>query len=208
MKKLFILAGLILLFTAGFVYAKSDKFVMPSIKFNNAVYTLLYSAKSKETGGYINEYYKSNQTYASWTELIGVHHYPTAYYPIEHAKSFAEYLQNGGIVVGAETDEENNTALLYFVVADKSKLPIIIEFNVFKYIKSPVCGTVGLQYAKRYRLNSPLEIEKTQKVIAKNGLKYIKKVNRFEVPDVVTLDVDNGKYSLKEGFIKNLENLD
>lgn len=206
MKNLFLLLTFVFL-AVGIVCAKSEKINMPTIKFNGETFTLYYSAKSSETGGFMNEYYKANQTYASWTELIGVHHYPTSFYPIEHAKEFANYLNGNGIVANLEIDEENNSALLYFVIADKHKLPIIIEFNVFKYVKNPVCGTTGLQFANRYRLNSPLEVEKAQKNIVKNGLKYIKKISKLDVPNVITIDIDNGKYILKEGCQNNLENL-
>lgn len=207
MKNLFLILISIFL-TAGIVYAKSEQTKMPSINFNGTNFTLFYSAKSPKTGGFINEYYKTNQTYASWTELIGVHHYPSSFYPIEHAKEFAEYLNSNGVVTSIEIDDENNSALLYFVVADKHKLPIIIEFNVFKYVKNSVCGTTGVQFAKRYRLNSPLEMEKAQKSIVKNGLKYIKKISKLKIPEVVALDIDNGKYILKEGCLNNLEDLD
>ena len=97
--------------------------------------------------------------------------------------------------------------MLYFLIIDKTRLPILVEFNVFKYGKSPVCGTVALQYAKRYRLNNPLEIEKTKRAIVKSGLKYIKKLNKMEIPDVITLDMENGKYSFKEGCNNNMENM-
>ena len=206
--KFFISVIFIFLFTVGVVMAKSDKLSMPVIKFNGSKYTLMYSAKSSETGGYLNEYYKSNQTYASWNELIGVHHYPSAYYPIEHAKEFAEYLTGSGIVANTEIDDEKNSAILYFVVMDKSKLPIIMEFNVFKYTKSSVCGTIGLQYAKRYRLSSPLEIEKTKKEIVKSGPKYINKLSKLKTPEVITMNADNGQYSLKEGCNDDMVNLD
>ena len=208
MKKIFIITGLVLMLTAGFVCAKSIKTVMPVIKFDGTKFTLAYSAKSDETGGYLNEYYRANQTYASWTELIGVHHYPRAYYPIDHAVEFAEYLNSKDIIANFETDERNNSALLYFIITDNSKLPIIMEFNVFKYEKSPVCGTVGIQYAKRYKLNSSLEIEKTKNEIVKKGLYYIKKLSQTSIPDVVTLDIDKGKYVLKEGMNNDIENLD
>lgn len=205
--KRFILTALILFLSIGFVCAKNKQNILPSIKFDGSKYTLLYSTKSSETGGFLNEYYKTNQSYASWTELIGVHHYPTAFYPIEHAKEFADYLKDKGVVTSVEADEENNTALIYFAVMDKQKLPIIVEFNVFKYVKSPVCGTIGLQFAKRYRLNSPLEIEKVKKELKKTCLKYIKKVSKLEVPDLVDVAIDNGKYLYKEGGQNNLDNL-
>ena len=203
-----VLVLLMLFLSTGLVFAKSKKNNMPVIKFNGAKYTLMYSAKSDETGGYLNEYYKKNQTYASWSELIGVHHYPTSFYPIVHAKEFAEFLNSTGVVANVEADEKNNSALVYFVVMDKNKLPIIMEFNVFKYEKSPICGTVGIQYAKRYRLNNPFEIAKTQKDVVKQGLKYIKKVVKLPIPEVITFDVEKGKYVLKEGCNSNLENLD
>ena len=96
MKRLF-LTAIILFISASFVYAKSNQNGLPSLKFNGSKFNLFYSTKSPETGGYLNEYYKPNQTYASWTELMGVHHYPTAFYPIEHAKEFNEFLnQKGG----------------------------------------------------------------------------------------------------------------
>ena len=208
MKRIFILTGLLLLLITDFVLAKADVSAMPVLKFNGAKYTLMYSANSKETGGYLNEYYKANQTYASWTDLIGVHHYPTAFYPIEHAKEFAAYLNETGIPAHLEEDNENNRALLYFLIIDKRKLPIIMEFNVFKYEKSPVCGTVGLQYAKRYRLNNPLEVDKARKEILKNGIKYIKQLNKLEVPEVINQEIDKGKYSIKEGCNNEMENLE
>lgn len=208
MKRIFVLIGLVLLLTMGFVSAKAEKSTMPFVKFNGAKYVLRCSTEVKETGGYLNEYYKPHQTYASWTELIGVHHYPTAFYPTEHAKEFAEYLNESGIMAKPEVDEGKNTALLYFIVTDKRKLPIIVEFNVFKYVKSPVCGTVGLQFAKRYRLNSPLEIEKTKKEIVKSGLKYIKKLNKLKVPEIIDVEVEDGKYIIKEGYSEKIEGLD
>lgn len=208
MKRIFIITGLVLLLTMGFVYAKSAKKDMPFVKFDGTKFTLAYSAKSSETGGYLNEYYRANQTYASWTELIGVHHYPRSYYPIEHAIDFIEYLGSKDIIANIETDERNNSALVYFVITDRNNLPIIMEFNVFKYEKSPVCGTIGLQYAKRYKLNSSLEIEKTKKEIVKKGLYYIKKLSQTKIPDVVTLDIDKGKYIFKEGMDNDIEYLD
>lgn len=196
------------LLATGIVFAKADKNNMPSIKFNGAKYTLKYSAKSDETGGYLNEYYKAHQTYTSWTELLGLHHYPTAFYPIEHAQEFADYLTESGVVANVEVYDDDNEALLYFVVMDKHKLPIVMEFNIFKFTKSPVCGTLGFQYAKRYMINNPLEIEKFQKEIVKSGPKYIKRFSKLEVPSLVPLDIDNGKYLLKEGSVNNLTNLD
>lgn len=208
MKRVFSVIIIMILMLQGFVYAKSKKTQMPSIKFSGSTYTLLYSAKSSETGGYLNEYYKPHQTYASWTDLIGVHHYPRSFYPIEHAKEFRDYLGKMGVSGSLEIDNDDDRALLYFVIIDNKKLPIIMEFNIFKYEKSPVCGTVGIQYAKRYRLNSPLEIEKTKKEFVKSGLKYIKAIYKTKIPEIVNVDADKGAYILKEASIDDMENLD
>lgn len=209
MYKIFVLTGLVLFLTIGIAFAKTNKSLMPFVKFNGTKYTLSYSAKSTETGGFLNEYYKANQTYASWTELVGVHHYPTAYYPIEHAKEFAKYLESTGVSTNIEVDEDKNEALLYFVVMDKHKLPIVMEFDVFKYAKSPICGTVGAQFAKRYLINNPLEVEKIKKEIPKRCPKYIKKMSKFEIPEVIDVAAENGKYTvLNEGCNNHIENLE
>ena len=207
MKKFLVLALFILSLTVGFVQAK-EKNTMPVIKFAGAKYYLLYSAKSSETGGFLNEYYKANQTYASWTELIGIHHYPTAFYPIEHAKEFNEYLNKNGVVSNIEIDDTNNTALIYFIIMNDAKLPIIMEFNIFKYQKSPVCGSIGIQYARRYRLNNTFEINKAKKDILKKGMKYIKRLDKLKPPSIIELEVENGKYLLKEGCNNDIKNLD
>ena len=201
MNRIFVLIGLVMLLSCGFADAKSDKGIASPIKFNGTKFNLLYSAKSAETGGYLNEYYKANQTYASWTELIGVHHYPTAFYPIEHARDFTSYLESTGVATNIEVDEKNNTALVYFVITNDRRLPVIMEFNIFKYQKSPVCGTIGLQYAKRYCLNNPLEVRKAKKELIKSGVKYIGKVSRLSIPSVITVDIENGE--LKNAEVKD-----
>ena len=171
---------------------------MPYIKYDGTKFSLYYSAKSPELGGYINEYYKKNEGYASWTELLAIHHYPKSFYPIEHAKEFKAYLDDSGIPSFTDVDDEANSAIMDFVIIDSNKLPIIMEFNVFKYVKSPVCGTIGLQYAKRYRIYNALEVEKIRKTFAKTRAKYVKRVNKIKIPELITQDVENGQYVKKE----------
>lgn len=195
MKKILTLVVLALFLSCGFAFAKQDnKVTMPVVKFNGSKYSLYYSAKSTETGGFINEYYKPNQTYTSWDELIGVHHYPTAFYPIEHARDFKDFLNNSGGKAFLEVYDEENTAILYFIVISDKRLPIILEFNVFKYQKSPICGTVALQYAKRYLLNNGLEVDDVKKDFAKSAVKYVKQVEKLDIPDIVTFEIEKGQY--------------
>ncbi len=175
--------------------------LMPSLKLNGSKFTLYYSAKSPEIGSYINEYYKNGETYESWTELVAVHHFPTAYSPIDYAKSMSEYLSSMNCPCSIENDEENNQSLIDFILIDTSKLPIILEFNIFKYEKSPICGSVALQYAKRYLIYNMLEVDKVKKSFEKDREKYLSKVKKLEIPDVITYDIERGKYIHHEGIL-------
>lgn len=203
MKKILTLIVSALFLSCGYVCAKQDKkVIMPAINFGGNKYSLYYSAKIAETGGYINEYYKPNQTYAGWNELIGVHHYPTAFYPIDHARAFKDFLNASGGQAFLEIYDEDNMAILYFTVVSDKRLPIVLEFNVFKYQKSPICGTVALQYAKRYLLNNGLEVDGLKRDFANNALKYIKRIEKLEIPDIVTVEIEKGKYVHSEDLEK------
>lgn len=173
---------------------------LPSVKFDGKVFTLYYSAKNSESGTFINEYYKPHEGYTSWSELISVHHFPNAYSPIDQAKAFRDYLGEGLCPSAIEVDEENNSAIIDFVLIDNKKLPIILEFNVFKYVKSLQCGTIAFQYAKRYRINNALEVEKIKKSFMKNRAKYIGQVEKVKIPELVKVEVEEGRYTNNEGI--------
>lgn len=199
---LFLLIIYTLFLSCDLANAKSDDFDMPFIKFNGSKFSLYYSAKSSETGSFINEYYKHNQTYTNWNELIGIHHYPTAFYPIEHAKEFRDYLNEIGLMASVEVSEEDNSALLYFIVISDKRLPIVLEFNVFKYVKSPLCGTIAFQYAKRYILNNGLEADAVTKEFKETAIKYIKQVKKVDIPDIITFQIEKGQYVHPEDIAK------
>lgn len=204
MKRI-ILVFLILLVLPVCAFAKSSKADMPNIKFNGSKFSLYFSAKSPEAKSYINEYYKKAEGYTNWSELIALFHYPNAYSPIDYAKTFREFLAEDTCPSAIEVDEENNSAILDFLIIDSRKLPIVVEFNIFRYVKSPICGSVGLQYAKRYTIMSPLEIERVKKDILKNRTKYIKQIKKLEIPDLVTVDIEKGKYIHHEGIENNIQ---
>ena len=174
---------------------------MPSLKLNGNKFTLYYSAKSPEAGSYINEYYKNGENYENWSELVAVHHFPTAYSPIDYAKNMNDYLSSMNCPCSIVNDEENNQALIDFILIDSSKLPIILEFNIFRYEKSPVCGSVALQYAKRYLIYNILEVDKVKKSLEKDRSKYLNKVKKLDMPDIVTYDIERGKYKQNEGIV-------
>jgi hypothetical protein len=183
--------------------AKDTKSKMPTIKFNNETFSLYYSTKTPEKQSYFNEYYKTYENYANWTELISVHNYPNAYSPIEQAKLFRDYLGEMNCPSALDIDEENNSATLDFILINNKKLPIILEFNIFKYEKSPICGTNAIQYARRYRINNSLEIDTVKKSFQKKRDNYLKQIKRLEIPSIVQHEVDKGKYINTEGIIEN-----
>ena len=172
--------------------AKSD--LIPKIKFGKNQYSLYYSVKNNETNGYMNEYYKQGETYTSWSELLTVQHMPNSFSPIEQANTFRDYLGELMIPSAIDIDEENNSAILDFVMISSKRRPVIVEYNVFKYVKNPVCGTSLIQYARRYVVPSPLEVEYVKKELNKSRLRYVKMIQNFTVPDVVCLDMDKGVY--------------
>lgn len=199
MKNFFVLTIITLCFvTVGGSAIAKQASDMPTIKFKGNDYTLLYSAKSQELGSYVNEYYKPRESYASWSELVGIHHYPEAFYPIKHAVLFQAYLDKLGYSNILDSDDENNSAVLDFVVINKEKLPIIVEYNVFKYEKSHDCGTSAFQYAKRIRVNSPLELKDVLDTINSERKRVVRCIKKTSIPDLITKNVENGKYVVEQ----------
>lgn len=167
------------------VFANNDNI----IKFEGNKYLLQYSTKSEENNGYLNEYFKPGESVNMWSEMLAVHHFPNMYSPISQAESFREYLDEINCPSAIYLDEENNTGMIDFILIDGNKLPIILEFNVFKYEKSPVCGTVAIQYVKRYSVSNSFEIEEVKKEFAKSRKRVLKDLDKVEIPELVTKDI-------------------
>ena len=182
MKRVIITAFILLL--APFAY---------SLEFNKDTYKLLYSEKTPEHSGYINEYFKQGENRRAWTEIINVIHFPNAYSPLDHAVEFSKYLNSINCPNALKLDEENNYAVMDFILIDGQKLPIILEFNIFKYEKQPECGTIAIQYVKRYSVYSTGQVEKIKKEFNKLRPKMLKKVEEFEIPDIVKQNIDEIK---------------
>ncbi|MCQ2754838.1 MAG: hypothetical protein MJ231_07305, partial [bacterium] len=148
----------------------------------------------RNLGSYINEYYKPSETYTSWSELISVHHNPNTASPIEQAKALQKYLDNKSISNEIETDEDNNSAIVSFVMSDTKRVPIILEFNIFKYELDEICGTIAIQYTKRYIANDNIQADYAKKDFQKNRNKQIKSFKKLKTPILIITDVDNGKF--------------
>ena len=191
MKRIFIVFLTVLCIQASALAKKNEDF--PTFKFNGCKYSLLYSTKSPELGSYINEYYKPSETYTSWSELISVHHNPNVNSPIEQAKALQEYLNNKNVSNEIEVDEENNSAIVSFVMSDTKRVPIILEFNIFKYELDEVCGTIAIQYTKRYIANDNIQADYAKKDFLKNKNKKIKSFKKLKTPTLIITDIDNGK---------------
>lgn len=187
MNKLFLLLfSLILCINTVFAYDNTGY-----IKYNGDKYFLMYSGKSKEHNGYYNQYFKKGEDFDSWTEMIAIQHFPNVYSPIDLAHTFREYLGEYQCPSALWVDDDKNIGVLDFIlIDDKSKsLPIKLEFNVFKYSKSPLCGSVSMQYAKRYNINDAQKIEMIKKKFERYRPKAINELKMTEIPDIVNEDI-------------------
>ena len=187
MKKIFLI--LVLMFYSQIAFCMgSDKNY--SIHFNGQKYNLLYSVKSQDFGGYLNEYYKQGETYNIWSEMVAVHHFPNAYSPIDRIRDFKDYLSSMQVPSSLTFDDKNNSAMIDFIIITSNKMPVVLEFNIFKYGKSKKCGSVAVQYVKRYAATTTMQIEEIKKEFEKNRKPLIKKVKNFKIPEVVAYDID------------------
>ena len=188
MKKIILLFFVIILgLQTSYAGNKEKDYV---INFNGEKYHLLYSVKDKDFGGYLNEYYKHGDTYNIWSELIAVHHFPNAYSPIDRIKDFKDYLSSMNVPSSLTFNDKNNTAIIDFIIIKDNQLPVVMEFNIFKYEKSKKCGSIAIQYAKRYSGTTALQIEEIKKDFEKNRKIMIKKVKKLEIPEVIAEDID------------------
>ncbi len=183
----------ILIMSVSSVSAKkiSDNY---SIKLNGEKYTLLYSIKDKETNGYLNEYFKQRETYNTWSEMIAIHHFPNAYSPIDQVKQFKGYLNSLNCPSALTFDDKKNSAIIDFVMISEHRIPVILEFNIFKFQKSNDCGSVALQYARRYSATTAFEVEAVKEQFEKDRKRMLKKIKRLNVPQVVYKEIDKCKF--------------
>ena len=200
MKKILTLI-LILFFSVLSVQAKKTD---NSINFYGKKYRLLYSTKDAEFGGYLNEYFKNAETYNSWSEMISVHHFPNAYSPIDQIKQFKEFLGKLNCPSALTFDDKKNSAMIDFIMINSHHVPIVLEFNIFKYKKSAKCGSEALQYSKRYAAYSEFELEYAKKDIERHRNKAVKRIKKFRIPDIVTDEMDLCNLDNEKG--KTVEN--
>ncbi len=161
------------------------------LNFDGKEYYLRLSEKSAEHNGFYNQYYKAGEGIDNWTEMVAVHHFPNVFSPIEQAYNFREYLESFHCPSSLEADEENNTGMLDFILIDGHQLPIVLEFNIFKYEKSKACGTVAVQYAKKFEVYDTKEVASVKKKFSNFRPRAMKKVKNFEIPDIVEIKLND-----------------
>ena len=202
MKKILLAVFFLMLVTTPVFAKKTNNY---HINFDGKRYNLLYSVKSSDFGGYLNEYYKNNETYNTWSEMLAVHHFPNAYSPIEQVKQFRAYLGSMNCPSALISNEKKNTAVIDFLLINNNQIPIILEFNVFKYQKSKQCGSVALQYAKRYAVTTAMQVDEAKRDFEKSRKKIIKKVENYEIPQVISEDIDKCKFVLDTEREENIQ---
>ena len=122
--------------------------------------------------------------------MIAIHHFPNAYSPIDRIKDFKDYLSSMNVPSSLTFDDKKNTAMIDFIMITNNHMPIVLEFNIFKYEKSKKCGSVAVQYVKRYSATTTMQIEEIKKDFEKNRKHLIKQIKRFNIPQIVTTDID------------------
>ena len=161
-----------------------------SLNFNGIKYHLLYSVKNKDFGGYLNEYYRQGETYNIWTDMVAIHHFPNAYSPIDRIKDFKNYLSSMNVPSSLTFDDRKNAAMIDFIIIKSDKVPVVLEFNIFKYEKSKKCGSVAVQYVKRYSATTTMQVEQIKDDFEKSRKKLLKNVKKFTIPQIITEDID------------------
>ena len=188
MKKLLVL---IFVFILGINASYSN-----NLKFSGNKYKLLFSTKNPDFGGYLNEYYKPGETYNLWSEMIGIHHFPNVYSPIEQVRSFKDFLAVSHIPCNISFDDKKNAAMIDFIMISGQKAPIVMEFNVFKYEKSET-GSVAMQYAKRYVVTTAMQADQVKRECEKDRNTILKKMKNFKIPKLVAEEVDLCKINVE-----------
>ncbi len=162
------------------------------IRYNGKKYFLTYSGKSFEHNGYYNQYFKSGEDFDSWTEMIAIQHFPNVYSPIDLAYTYREFLVQYNCPSALWVDKDKNIGVLDFMLIndnESKKMPIILEFNVFRYSKSPMCGSVSVQYAKKCNIEDAKKAEIVKKKLGKYRLKAINEIKLTKIPDIVNKDI-------------------
>ena len=161
------------------------------IKYNGSKYYLLYSQKSNEHNGYYNQYFKKGEDFDFWTDMIAVQHFPNVYSPIDLAHTFRDYLGQYNCPSSLWIDDNKNTGMLDFILIDSDgkKLPITLEFNIFRYAKSPDCGSISIQYAKKYSVADVEQVNTVKKKFEKFRPKALDEIRNIDIPDVVNKDI-------------------
>lgn len=186
-----IVTVLIVLIIFGGNFIIESNIFAPRLRFNNQTFVLKFSQKSPLTGGYMNEYYLEDEGYNDWTQLIGVYYFPFKNSPISIGKKYQKLFidtESSGIVI---MNIKEDTAVIMQTLHGFEPVENA-EFNIFRYEKAPQKGVIALQYARRYFIEYPPEINEAKKDIEKNRFEWLKKMDEIPIPPIITKNIDKG----------------
>ena len=183
---IFIIFALIIVFFA-------QKSGAEEIYFDNTKYILKYSVLSPDAKGYFNEYYQSNESRNKWTKMLGIYYYPEENSPMKFAKEFDKIIENSdnAVLIKLMENKKQEKALLSFLVNNNENNKNYFEYNIYKYEKHPVKGSVMLKYAAKYYCGTDDEIIKAGNNIREKNDEYIQLIIASATPEVVEQNIGN-----------------
>ncbi len=135
--------ALIFLISLGSLAAAAPE----SMQFDSLTFRKAFTDKSSE--GPFSEYLPKGQALKSWTKLMGYYEFPALKNPKEAAQMVEEVVKKQNPDAQSEVvyNSTTNEAIVDFVTWPKDQS--YVEFNIWKYRKSPNGGLVAIQYAER-----------------------------------------------------------
>ena len=166
---------------------------IPQITLDNKVFTLKYSTNKTQSGEYLNEYYKSDETGYNWTELITVCEFPN--YPNSPSNYAESILSRDNAPDNYDrpmsTNSRSGKVTCVFLLAGKMDETKYIEFNVMQVL--PYKNSKGIKtllYAKKYNYKTREELADVFNKMEADKQKYFNLVKELEMPAVLHENIE------------------
>ena len=161
------------------------------IKFDNVLYKLKFSAVSPSVKGYGNEYFKPNENFSNWSEMIGIYHYPNENNPLKYAENFDKHIEQNDncLLLKLVENKDANKAVLSFLTNNCENSRKYFEYDVYKFEKSLKKGMIVSKYASKHYFNDNNEITQIAQKIKKDNDKYLELFIISQTPTVLEQDI-------------------
>ena len=175
------------------VFAFTQTAKAEEIHFNNDIFILKYSTLSQLNKGYENEYYLKNEGKNNWTKMVGIYYYPEVSNPLKFADKECKTIESTetNVLLKFIENKKADKAALSYLQNGSANGKNFFEYNIFKYEKSKNCGTIAFQYAKKFQVYDNQEVAEVKKKFSKFRPRAMKKINDFEIPDVVEIKLND-----------------